>query len=106
MKENSAVIMVKLKSHDIWVKSYVAHFGLPSELGATLIKKYNTYEKALALVLGGDIKLLEKTPEDTQYFSSDGIYSPCRVEYDSLSLDMLEDFVYRFYDNVWMLEVL
>ena len=106
-------IMVNLPGTKYWLKVFCARKSSFKKLGKYLEENFNTYEKALELVLMGDISnpgfVIEPTYSDfdfeTSFYMRDfGITAPCRIESNSEGLDMDETYIYRFKDNQWLSE--
>ena len=58
------------------IRCYVQCDGYPSGVGETLITDYNTYEKALNLVLGGPLECITRNESNNGGYT--GGYLPCK----------------------------
>ena len=72
--------------------------GYPDGVGKTLINEFNDYDKALNLVLGGDVSTINGL-EMRFYCEMDG-WDECKTsQYDVPTL--YEEYIYKFEDGVW-----
>lgn len=74
--------------------------GYPEGVGETLIKHYNTYEKALNLILGGDCSTINGSYNPYALRSSEGWegISPSPIQENA---DIAEEYDYMFKDGQW-----
>lgn len=74
--------------------------GYPEGVGGTLIKHYNTYEKALNLILGGDCSTINRFYNPYALRSSEdwGGIRPLPIQENA---DIAEEYDYMFKDGQW-----
>lgn len=110
-------IFVKLKPQDgakagaVYAGVYCHWDGYPAGVGQMLLDHYNSYEKALELIKGGNMSKLRKTIGDTIYYRDDkgelaNLHKFCIVLFNEGNIinDMrgeLENFLYLFEDGKW-----
>ena len=83
----------------MYLSIYHHHDGYPSGLGETLLNQYNTYEKALDAVLGGDCSsLLDDNP---RFYCEMGETFKSNKPRLTIDPEMNEEFAYKFENGEW-----
>lgn len=87
-----------------YLQIYVHYDGYPEHMIPTLLNNFNSYDKALALVLAGDASSInEKFGDVVCYAYEDGFESTRPAQQDMPTLD--EEYLYIFKDDKWYIDV-
>lgn len=81
---------------------YCHNYGDPEGVGAALQSGYNTYEKALALILGGDLSTLDESYSCPYSLGQDEDAAKCAPDVlQKPSLNQIYLYVFDYETNQW-----
>lgn len=79
--------------------------GYPSHLGKVLSENYNTYEKAMEIIMLGDVSSVDVTLDKCEFYARDRgeELNPARLypTLEELKQDFSEEYLYVLYEGSW-----